>query len=68
MNECVMINSCEIILEIFFDKNYCEIQMCNILVWALYWIKYSMLLHSSARQLGWYCNKLLVAIELLLFG
>ncbi len=40
MNKLAMINSCEIILEIFFAKNHCEIQVRTILVCALYSIKY----------------------------
>jgi hypothetical protein len=40
MNTLAMINSCEIILEIFFVKNHCEIQACIILVCTLYSIKY----------------------------
>ena len=41
LNKLAMINSFEIILEIFFDKNHCEIQVCTILVCALYSVKYS---------------------------
>jgi hypothetical protein len=41
MNILAIINSCEIILEIFFAKNHCEIQVHTILVRALYSIKYS---------------------------
>ena len=40
MNKLAMINSCEIIVEFFFAKNHCEIQVCTILVCALYSIKY----------------------------
>jgi hypothetical protein len=40
MNKLAMINSCEIILEKKFAKNHCEIQVCAILVCALYSIKY----------------------------
>ncbi len=36
MNKLAMINSCEVILEIFFAKNHCEIQVRTILVCALY--------------------------------
>jgi len=36
LNKLAMINSFEIILEIFFDKNHCEIQVRTILVYALY--------------------------------
>jgi hypothetical protein len=36
MNKLTMINSCED----FFAKKHCEIQMCTILVCALYLIKY----------------------------
>jgi len=35
-----MINSYEIILEFFFAKNHCEIQVRTILVYTLYLIKY----------------------------
>jgi hypothetical protein len=43
MNKLAMINSCEIILEIFnfFAKSHCEIQARTLLVCALYSIKYS---------------------------
>jgi hypothetical protein len=41
MNKLAMIIiSCEIILEIFFCLKSCEIHVCNILVCALYPIKY----------------------------
>jgi len=43
MYKIAMIHFCEIILEIFFDKNHCEIQVCTILVCTLYWRKYSNL-------------------------
>ncbi len=35
MNKLAMINSCEIILEIFFAKNHCEIKVCTKIVCAL---------------------------------
>jgi hypothetical protein len=44
MNKLAMINSCEIILETkneFFDKIYCKIHVCTILVCTLYSIKCS---------------------------
>ncbi len=44
MNKLAIINSCEIILEIFFAKNHCEIQVRTSFVCALYSIKY-----------GWFC-------------
>ncbi len=40
MNKLAMIKSSEIILEFFFAKNHCEIQVHTILVSALYSIKY----------------------------
>jgi hypothetical protein len=41
MNKLAMIIiSCEIILEIFFCLKSCEIHVCNILICALYLIKY----------------------------
>jgi hypothetical protein len=40
MNKLAMINSFEIILEIFFAKNHSEIQVCTILICALCLIKY----------------------------
>ncbi len=43
LNKHAMINSCEIILEFFFAKNHCEIQVRTILVCALYSIKYGVL-------------------------
>ncbi len=36
MKKLAMIKSCEIILEIFFAKNHCEIQVRTILVCTLY--------------------------------
>jgi hypothetical protein len=43
INKLTIINSCEIVLEIFFAKNHCEIQVRTILVCALYLIKYRTL-------------------------
>jgi hypothetical protein len=43
INKLAIINSCEIIHEIFFAKIYCEIQVCTILVRTLYSIKYGIL-------------------------
>ncbi len=40
MNTLAMTNSCEIILEFFFAKNHCEIQVHTLLVCASYSIKY----------------------------
>jgi len=51
INKLVMINSCEIILEIFFSKNLCEIQVRTILECALYLIKYGMCLAFRATLL-----------------
>jgi hypothetical protein len=42
MNKFAMINSCEIIHEIFFAKNHCEIQVRTVLVCALHLIKYGI--------------------------
>ncbi len=42
INKDAMINSCKIILEIFFSKNHCEIWVSNIIVCALYSIKYGI--------------------------
>jgi hypothetical protein len=47
MNKITMINSCEVILEIFFAKNHCEIQVRTILVCALYSIKYGLLIAAT---------------------
>ncbi len=41
INTLAMTNSCEIILEFFFAKNHCEIQVHTILVRPLYSIKYN---------------------------
>ncbi len=40
MNKLAIIISFEIILEFFFAKNHCEIQVRTLIVWALYSIKY----------------------------
>jgi hypothetical protein len=56
MNKLAMIKSCELFLKnkiIFFAKNHCEIQVCTILVCALYSIKYSSFgLKSSWPELA----------------
>jgi len=43
MNELAIIKPCEIILEIFFAKNHCEIQVRTMHVCTLYSIKYSII-------------------------
>jgi hypothetical protein len=48
MNKLAMINSCEIILEIFFWQNHCKIQVRTILVCTLYSIKYGLLHVTNA--------------------
>jgi hypothetical protein len=57
MNKLETIISFEIFLKnriIFFVKNHCEIQMCNILVCALYSIKYVKWL-SGNKCSGLFC-------------
>jgi hypothetical protein len=53
MSKLAMIYSREIILEIFFAKNHCEIQVRTILICALYSIKYNIF-HSYKTT---YLNK-----------
>jgi hypothetical protein len=48
MDKLAMINSCEIILEKYFF--FAKIQVCNILIYTFYSIKYGMVLEENGRE------------------